>query len=1623
MNALTVASKDQFFELLAEEFSRKLAKAEAKKISEFVKQHYAHIPLEELLERRLSDTYGAAMAAWQFMQKRGAEEAPVAVFNPDLESDGWQSTHTVVFILHPNIPFLIDSLRIAINQREIATHSIQHSILNLERDKSGNLENLLAPKKTDAGSAYEALIVLEIARHSNPKDLKDLEQALKAVLHEVSIAVSDFPVVTEKVNQIIKELDNTTAVISSEQKEEAQAFLKWLISDHFTFLGYDEYDFAKEKSGMVVRRVEKSELGILRVNNERPEQVRLDELPQRTRHEMTRADDIIIFAKSAQRSRVHRPAYPDYIAVKKFNKKGEVVGERRFLGLYTSRAYNERPDEIPLLKRKFQSVMKGSGFLRADYAGKELEQILTLYPRDELFQIAEDELLHVAKNILYIQERHRIELFMREDVYGQFVTCLAFFPRDIYNTELRLKVEQVLLDQLGAEDIEFVTHFSESVLARVQFTIRVPQVENRKLPLAEIREKVIELAQSWRDGLSVALSEAFGEEEGNELHRLWASGFPASYTEMFSPRRAAIDIEHIAAASTGNDLAMSFYRALEEDESTLHFKLFYPDQPLPLSDVMPIFDNLGFRVLGEHPFEVTDRNNKTVWIHDFTLYAHGGKAVDIHRIRPIFEELFHRVWYGEAENDAFNRMLITSYTSWREIALLRTYARYMRQIRFSNSQTFISNTLVNHVELTRILLEYFEVRFNPDRFQSEVKCQAAQQKLEIEFNAGLEEVDNLSEDRVLRLYLELMQATLRTNYYQLGEEGQPKPYISVKFDPSGISDMPLPVPVYEIFVYSPRVEGVHLRGGKVARGGLRWSDRFEDYRTEVLGLVKAQQVKNAVIVPVGAKGGFVAKQLPDSSDREAFQAEGIAAYKTFIRGLLDITDNLVDAKIQPPERVVRHDSDDHYLVVAADKGTATFSDIANGLAAEYNFWMADAFASGGSNGYDHKKMGITARGAWVSVERHFRELGINPAEDEFTAIGIGDMAGDVFGNGMLNSEKTRLVAAFNHIHIFVDPTPDAAKSYKERKRLFEKPRSAWTDYDTKLISKGGGVFNRNAKSIAISPEIKKLLDINSDRVPPNMLISHILKARVDLLWVGGIGTYIKGSTESHSDVGDKGNDGVRINGGDVRCKIIGEGGNLGMTQLGRIDYALTGGKLNTDFIDNSGGVDCSDHEVNMKILLNRAVAMGDLTFKQRNVMLEEMTDDVTALVLKNNYRQTQAISIANEDAATRLEEYRRLMNTFESEGKLNRSLEFLPDDDTLSERKLKNKGLTRPELSVLISYVKGDLKQTLIDSSLPDNPLLAREMYKVFPRDMNQNFSKELGEHQLRREIIATQIANDMVNHMGITFVERLNQSTGADAASIALAWLITRDVFRIDNWWDKIEALDFHISAQLQMKLMQDLMRLMRRSVRWLLRNRRAELSIQNHMERFADSVWAITSGLPEYLGEYASSEWAKRNDALVSEGVPAELASVLAGTSYLYSSLGIIEAQETTGMPLKTVANLYYELGDRLDLNWFATAIANLKPGSHWQALARESFREDMDWQQRALTTGVLRLAGKPEELPACVDAWLERHESLIERWKSMLQELKGVREPEYAMFSVALRELLDLAQSTLHQSQSES
>ncbi len=1618
MKQVNVETKEQFFSLLENELNQRLEPSLAAEVNRFSRLYLEMSPLEEALGRRLSDIYGSIMACWHFIQEHHFNQPKVRVFNPDLDEHGWQSTHTIIGILHENMPFIVDSIRIELNRRELNIHSIQQAVLYIERDKQGQFKHVLGRDEERPRELGESILYIEVDRHNDDEHLAEIRTALESVLAEVRTAVADYPQMKGHALRLIEELKVEVPTLKKTDQKEAQDFLKWLSEDHFTFLGYDEYEFNKQGKDVILQQVKGSELGISKSHQERPPTIKLGDLPKRTAKELLQAD-IFVFAKSSQRSIVHRPAYPDYIAVKKFNDKGEVVGECRFLGLYTSRVYQQPPEEIPLLRRKVKYIIRKSGFNPSDYAGKEIDQILSVYPRDELFQIHRDELYEVAMGIMYIQERRKIRLFIREDLYGQFVSALVFVPRDLYSTELRIKISDILVEATKAEDVEFTTFFSESVLARTQFTLKVPQVERRVLKAQELENKIIAAAQSWQDGLMESLYEAHGEELANTYINAYAHAFNASYRETFSPRRAVIDIDHIASLRQDSPLAMSFYRAIEEDESILHFKLFHGDEQVPLSDVLPLFENLGLRVLGEHPFETISRNGTVVWIHDFALQSRDSRVIDISKIRQKFEQLFYKVWTQEAENDIFNRLVLAAHMDWRQISMFRAYARYMRQIRFSYSQDFIAQTLVNHVDIADLIFRLFEARFNPAKIQSLAQCGAAQQKLEIEINQTLDSVENLSEDRVLRRYVELIKASLRTNYYQTDEHGQLKSYMSFKVSPNDIPEMPLPLPLFEIFVYSPRMEGVHLRGGKVARGGLRWSDRFEDYRTEVLGLVKAQQVKNSVIVPVGAKGGFVAKHLPEN-DREGMLQEGISCYKTFIRGLLDITDNLKSGEVVPPLKVIRHDEDDYYLVVAADKGTATFSDIANSLSEEYDFWLGDAFASGGSQGYDHKKMGITARGAWVSVERHFREMGINTAKDKFSVVGVGDMSGDVFGNGLLRSETTELVAAFNHMHIFVDPNPDVAESFKERQRLFALPRSSWTDYNDKLISKGGGIFARSAKSIPISPEMKARFGIKHDRMPPNMLISHLLKAPVDLLWFGGIGTYIKASHESHADVGDKANDSLRVDAKDLKVKVIGEGGNLGMTHLGRIEYSFAGGRLNTDFIDNAGGVDCSDHEVNIKILLNEIVAEGDMTMKQRNKLLVDMTEDVSELVLMNNYRQTQALSIAEHDTANRIEEYRRLIAYLESIGKLNRSLEFIPDDETITERKSMKRGLVRPELCTLISYVKGWMKERLIDSDILDDEYLAGELNTEFPEILVKKFGPQLKEHRLRREIVATQVANDLVNHMGITFVERLRQSTGASIPAIAQGYVIARDVFRMQSHWEQIEALDYKVSSAMQIEMMSELIRLVRRATRWFLRNRRSELNVLSNMDKFAKGIAQIAHGFKDLLTGEQLELWQKRYDEYTEAGVTEELAETIAGAPFLYSALGIIEAQEQTKADLGYVAQVFFRLGESLDLQWFGHQINIAQPTSHWQALARESFREDLDWQQRALTVGVLRLKDAPEDIDNRISTWAGSYTDLLERWKSMLTELKAVKDPEFPMYSVALRELLDLAQSTTHATQ---
>lgn len=1612
MSFFTAASKADFQHQLQAALAQHVSEQLLPQVALFAEQFFGIASLDELTQRRMSDLVGCTLSGWRLLERFEADKPLVRVFNPDYEKHGWQSTHTAILVLHPDIPFLVDSVRIEVNRRGHSIHTLQNSVLSVRRDKRGELLEILPKGSSGKGVTQESLIFMEIDRCASSGEMRALENSLLDVLGDVRLAVGDFEPMKAKVEELLAWLGKARLKVDKAELAEVKVFLEWLLDNHFTFLGYEEFTVRDETDGGAIHYDEGSLLGLSRRlrTGLSQEELHIEDYALNYLREPV----LLSFAKAAMPSRVHRPAYPDFVSIRFLNGKGQVVKECRFLGIYTSSVYAESVKRIPYIRRKVEEVFRRSGFSPKGHLGKELEQVLEVLPRDDLFQTPVDDLFSTAIAIVQIQERNKLRVFLRRDPYGRFVYALAYVPRDVYSTETRLRIQQVLVERLQAIDCEFWTYFSESVLARVQFILRVDPKNRVDIDPQQLEREVIQACRSWQDDYASLVIEAFGEAKGTRILADFPRSFPAGYRERFPAPSAVVDMKHLLSLSDTRPLVMSFYQPLSGDGQQLRCKLYHADTPLALSDVLPILENLGLRVLGEFPYRLQQKNGREFWIHDFAFTHAEGLTLDLQQLNDTFQEAFVQTVAGAAENDGFNRLVLTAAMNWRDVALLRAYARYLKQIRLGFDLGYIASTLVNHADIARELVRLFRTRFYLARKLSAEDLADKQQKLEQAILAALDNVAVLNEDRILRRYLDLIKATLRTNFYQTGADGEPKPYISFKLNPRAIPDIPRPVPKFEIFVYSPRVEGVHLRFGDVARGGLRWSDREEDYRTEVLGLVKAQQVKNAVIVPVGAKGGFIPRRLPAGGSRDEIQAEAIACYRLFISGLLDITDNLREGQVVPPANVVRYDADDPYLVVAADKGTATFSDIANGIARDYGFWLGDAFASGGSAGYDHKGMGITARGAWVSVQRHFREHGIDVQKEPITVIGIGDMAGDVFGNGMLLSESLQLVAAFNHLHIFIDPNPDPAKSFVERKRLFELPRSSWADYDASLISPGGGVFPRSAKSIAITPEMRERFAIKADRLTPTELIHALLKAPVDLIWNGGIGTYVKSSRESHADVGDKANDALRVNGNELRARVVGEGGNLGMTQLGRVEYCLNGGACNTDFIDNAGGVDCSDHEVNIKILLNEIVASGDMTEKQRNQLLAEMTDAVAGLVLANNYKQTQALSLAQRRARERMGEYKRLIAALEAAGKLDRALEFLPSDEELNERAANGQGLTRPELSVLISYSKIDLKEALLKSQVPDDAYLLRDMETAFPALLVQKYGAAMRQHRLKREIVSTQIANDLVNHMGITFVQRLKESTGQSAANVAGAYVIVRDIFHLPHWFRQIEALDSKVPADVQLQLMEELMRLGRRATRWFLRSRRDDLDAGRDVAHFGPQVATLGLKLNELLEGPTLEQWRARYQGFVEAGVPELLARMVAGVSHLYTLLPIIEAADVTGQPADVVARAFFAVGSALELSWYLQQITSLPVDNNWQALAREGFRDELDWQQRAITISVLQMADGPAAIDERVAYWMELHKPLVERWRLMLNELRATSGTDYAMYAVANRELLDLAQS---------
>ena len=1572
-------------------------------VEKFAKALYSNMSKEDLANRNDSDLYGAALSLWNSLEKNTSDDAVIRVFNPEVAKDGWQSSHTIVEIIAKDMPFLVDSVRMAMTRENIASHLLLHSPLKIQRDKNDKISGLSSLKAEQESTSTKTVFFIEIDRQTDATVIESFKKELESVLVDVSVAVEDWQPIREKLIAVSKSLPKSHKDKNDNEINETVEFLDWLVKDNFTLMGYRQYELSPVQGDYQLKGKMDTSLGLMK-NSDAEHTRLLSELPEVARQE-ARSSNLLILTKTNSLSRVHRPAYIDYVGVKRFDDKGNVIGEDRFIGLFSSNFYNNSAADVPVLKSKINRIMDMCDFAKGTHAYKAVLNILETYPRDELVQAREHELLEVAMGVLQIQERDMCRLFVRKDAYGRFLSCMVYVPRERYNTALRRETQAILANAFNSDvKVEFTTYFSESTLARTHYTVRVTD-NNIEYNVKDIENNLIEAARTWEDKLQSALLESAGEARGNELNRKYCNAFARSYKEEVLPSAAVVDIEKLEMLNDDNKLEMLFYRPQEEASSNIvRLSLFHKDEPIHLSDVMPMLENFGLRVVGETPYSVKTSDGGINWIMDFSMLIDSKGMADFDKISARFRAALTSVWANRLENDGFNRLVLMGGLTGREASILRAYAKYMRQIGVTFSQTYIESTFANYPHIAAKIVNLFAKKFS-------VKSPASAKTLEklgLEIYAELENVANLDDDRIIRLYVDMIVATLRTNYFQKDAEGKFKSYISLKIQPSLIPEVPLPVPAFEIFVYSPRVEGVHLRFGKVARGGLRWSDRREDFRTEVLGLVKAQQVKNTVIVPVGSKGGFVCKQLP--SEREAFIKEGQECYKIFIRGLLDITDNIERGEVVPAVDVTRHDEDDAYLVVAADKGTATFSDIANGIAIEYNFWLGDAFASGGSVGYDHKKMGITARGAWESVKRHFREMDINCQTTDFTAVAIGDMAGDVFGNGMLLSKHIRLQVAFNHLHIFVDPNPNAAASYPERERLFNLPRSSWEDYNKELISSGGGVFSRAAKSITLSPEMKKMLGTKKASMTPNELIKASLMMEFDLLWNGGIGTYIKHSKETDADVGDRANDALRINGKDLGAKVFGEGGNLGATQLGRNEFAAKGGRVNTDFIDNVGGVACSDNEVNIKILLNGLVAEGDLTRKQRDELLYSMTDEVSELVLKDCYRQTHTLSITQSKGTSTLKEKIRFIHALEKEGKLDRTIEFIPTDEELAERAAAGRDLTRPELSVLVSYAKMVLKESLVTDEITENPYYRQLLVKSFPRPLREKFNDAMNNHPLRKEIIATKLANNIVNDMGLNFMVRMNEETGANEAEIALCYSIASEIFQMRDTWLSISDLDNKIPSNVQTEMLYQLRRTVRRATRWFLRHRTKAQTIEQSIEAFAPTFADLSENLTKYIVKTESDRIESAREELTQSGVPVEIAQRIVSLSSLFSVMDLTQIAQNSNRKIDMVSHTYFKLGAQMGLHWFLDQITNQPVSNHWQALARASYREELDWQQRTLSEVVLNsFEGDSSDVDGQIEQWMDSQDLLLQRWKQMLTEFKTSQSHDFAKFSVALRELM--------------
>ncbi|MGE3304447.1 MAG: NAD-glutamate dehydrogenase [Rhizobiaceae bacterium] len=1565
----------------------------------------ARAPGEDLAAYQPADLRQAAALLARAVRRQVKGSSLVAIDNDGQVTRAGRPV-TVVTVVNDNMPFLFDSIMGEITESAGEPLLVIHPVLLARHDESG-VSAILGEAAAGRGDALAdriSVIHVHVPRLS-ADDATALGQHLERTLRQVRAAVSDWKPMLGRLEREIAELRN--APLNRRAVEEAVAFLEWLRDDNFTFLGMREFAWSGDAQDGELARGAAPGLGILSDPNVlvlRRGNEAVSTTPEL--RAFLHGPEPLIVTKANAKSAVHRRIYLDYIGVKTYDSGGSLTGELRIVGLFTSTAYTRSVMKIPYLRSKADAVIDASGFNPQDHSGKALTNVLESYPRDELFQIDVPTLEKHAAAILALGERPRVRALVRVDQFDRFVSIIVFVPRDRYDSRVRENIGAYLKTAFDGRLSAFYPAFPEGSLARVHFIIGRSGGKTPEVDPATLEAGIRDIVRTWED----ALSEAAGDDEADSALPRIAARLPESYRGSFTPAEALIDAGRIASLSADNPIAIDYYRHADQPPEQAALKIYHHGSAVALSRRVPILENGGFRVISERTFEVPGEtaDAPTIFIHDMELENAFGRPIALEERSPLFEDVFLSVWRGQSDNDGYNALTQTAGLWSHQIMVLRAYGRYLQQAGIPQSQDFIAAALNRYPEIARALFELFVCRFDNGAAERDVTAKHLKAKLKDELDA----VPSIDDDTIIRRYLNLIESSLRTNYFA-GALDNPAISLAIKLDSRAVTGLPEPKPWREIFVYGPEVEGVHLRFGPVARGGLRWSDRAQDYRTEVLGLVKAQQVKNAVIVPVGAKGGFFPKRMPAGGSRDAVFAAGTAAYVNFVSSLLSITDNLEGEAVVPPAKVQRHDPDDPYFVVAADKGTATFSDTANAISQKHGFWLDDAFASGGSAGYDHKKMGITARGAWEAVKRHFREMGRDGKAwdiqtEPFTAVGVGDMSGDVFGNGMLLSPHTRLIAAFDHRDIFIDPEPDAALSLAERQRMFALPRSSWQDYDTSRLSPGGCIVPRSQKQVTLSAAAAKAIGLDKTVASPTEIMTAILKAPVDLLWFGGIGTYVRAAGESNADVGDRANDAIRVTAREVRARAIGEGANLGVTQRARIEYGLAGGYCNSDAIDNSGGVNSSDVEVNIKIALAAAMRKGSLTRPARNVLLAEMTEEVAGLVLANNYQQTLAISLEREHGLASLPHQARFMAALEQRGLLDRAVETLPSATQLAERQHRSEPLTRAELGVLLAYAKIVLFSDVIATDLPDDPLFERDLLGYFPDRMAAEYADEIRAHRLRREIITRVVVNDVVNRGGPTFVHRLQESTGRSVADVLRAYAVVRDGFALPALHRRIDALDTVVEGRAQLGLYLTVQRLTWNVTSWMLRNSAGSEPLADRIAAIAEARAALEPLLDEIMPSFLHEKAAAREAGLVALGAPQELAGRLAHADAAELVPDIAHVARAAGAGLDAAARAFFAASEAFRIGRIEEAARGIGATDYYDGLALSRAHDMIAAARRGIAIAALSAFGKAADPVA---AWLEAGGERVARIRERLQALTEGGDITVSRLSVAAGLLGDL------------